>query len=278
MTESAGKKKVNDIRKTQAQAESVRPPGSFGAKSGPMPRPVSQPTSTPGVPPDKRKVRHDKKRQSYLSEAMGLVVQDGMEGLTIARLAARMDASVGAVYRYFPSKEALLVGLQELAIADFHGFMQRRLSELAPRLASASPHARGLARIMIAFGSYIEHAESSPRPHRLVDAFLSFPEAVLSDAEARSIGERLLSPILGAFAGLLGEAVASGTIDAGDDHQRTQLAWAYVHGLDHFRKLDRINPAALHLRSLLPLARAGLLRGFGARQEHIVEAEKLVAR
>jgi len=241
-----------------------------------MPRPVSEPSTVSNGPPDKRKVRHDKKRQSYLTEAMGLVVQDGMEGLTIARLAARMNASVGAVYRYFPSKEALLVGLQELAIADFHGFMQRRLSDVAPRLAHASAHARVLARIMIAFGSYIEHAESSPRPHRLVDAFLSFPEAVLSDAEARSVGERLLTPILGAFAALLAEAVASGTIDAGDDNQRTQLAWAYVHGLDHFRKLDRINPATLHLRSLLPSARAGLLRGFGAKPEHIAEADKLV--
>lgn len=275
MIQSSGKSKANDVRKTASAKGSVRSPEIAGAKS-PMPRPVSEPSTNPSGPPDKRKVRHDKKRQSYLSEAMGLVVQDGMEGLTIARLASRMNASVGAVYRYFPSKEALLVGLQELAIADFHGFMQRRLIEVAPRLAQASPHARVLARIMIAFGSYIEHAEVSPRPHRLVDAFLSFPEAVLSDAEARSIGERLLSPILGAFSGLLGEAVASGTIDAGDDNQRTQLAWAFVHGLDHFRKLDRINPATLHLRSLLPLARASLLRGFGAKAEHIAEADKLV--
>ena len=276
MIESPSKSKMNDVRKTAVQLESVRSPEGAGTKTSAV-RPVSQPAGGSNGPPDKRKVRHDKKRQSYLAEAMGLVVQDGMEGLTIARLAARMNASVGAVYRYFPSKEALLVGLQELAIADYHAFLQPRLTEVAPRLANASAHARVLARIMIAFGSYIEHAESSPRPHRLVDAFLSFPEAVLSDAEARSVGERLLSPILGAFAGLLGEAEATGTIDVGDDFQRTQLAWAYVHGLDHFRKLDRINPAPLHLRSLLPLARAGLLRGFGARLEHIAEAERLLA-
>ena len=239
-----------------------------------MPRPVSEPDSV--GPTDKRKVRHDKKRQSYLTEAMGLVVQDGMEGLTIARLASRMNASVGAVYRYFPSKEALIVGLQELAIADFQSFMQRRLAEHAQRLANASVHARNLARIMIAFGSYIEHANSSPRPHRLVDAFLSFPEAVLSDNEARSIAERLSAPILSSFGTLLEEAVQAGTLDPGDQRQRTHLAWAFVHGLDHFHKLDRINPIELQLQAPLPIARGSLLRGFGARAEHIAEAERYV--
>lgn len=258
-----GKVEVNGIRKSGEDAPQPRFVDLKGAAGG-------------EGKVDKRKVRHDKKRQSYLTEAMGLVVQDGMEGLTIARLANRMNASVGAVYRYFPSKEALLVGLQELAIADFHGFLHKRLADHAPRLAGASAGVRALARIMIAMGSYIEHGDSSPRPHRLVDTFLSFPEAVLSDAEARSVGERLLQPILSAFAALLSDAVAAGSLEPGDSDQRTHLAWAYVHGLDHFRKLDRLNPNELHLKTLLPIARAGLLRGFGAKVGELAEAERLV--
>lgn len=257
--EPPGKMKVNDIRKSTGRPPSTTPPPDQGAP-----------------PTDKRRARHDKKRQAYLDEAMGLVVQDGMEGLTIARLAARMNASVGAVYRYFPSKEALLVGLQEMAIADFHDFMQARIAAASSRLASSSENALALARVMVAFGAYLEHAERSPRAHRLVDAFLSFPEAILSDDEARSVGERLLAPILGAFADLLGEAVAAGALEPGDDAQRTRLAWAYVHGLDHFRKLDRLNPEPLRLKALLPLARTGLLRGFGARVDELAEAERLL--
>lgn len=209
---------------------------------------------------------------------MGLVVEDGMEGLTIARLAKRMKASVGAVYRYFPSKEALLVGLQEMAIADFHAFMLERLEEAEGALTKCpDPKIRALVRCMVAFGSYLEHAESSPRPHRLVDTFLSFPEAVLSDAEARSIGERLLAPILGAVGELLTAAVAEGALEPGDSMQRTHLAWAYVHGLDHFRKRDRINPEKLRVRALLPEARATLMRAFGARPEQIAGAERVMA-
>jgi AcrR family transcriptional regulator len=241
------------------------------------PEPTSTgPSGSDSAPRDKRKLRHGKKRQAYLDEAMGLVVQEGMEGLTIARLAARMHASVGAVYRYFPSKEALLVGLQEMAIADFHGFLLERLRRCDKSLASTPPRVRALGRIMVAFGAYLEHGESSPRPHRLVDAFLSFPEAILSDGEARAVGDRLLAPILDAFAGLLAAAVAEGALDPGDDAQRTRLAWAWVHGLDHFHKLDRINPDALRLKALLPLACAAFLRGLGARPEDVAAAQRLL--
>jgi len=260
------KKQVNVVRKTEAAA---LPMGVNVSPGG-----ISASTQ---APPDKRKVRHDKKRDAYLAEAMGLVVQDGVEGLTIARLASRMNASVGAVYRYFDSKEALLVGLQEMAIADFHHFMLDRLARSEPRLAEASPRARALARLMIAFSAYVEHAASSPRPHRLVDTFLSFPEAVLSDEEARSIGERLLAPILGAFAELLEEAVAARAIEPGNNVQRTYLAWAFVHGLDHFHKRDRISPVELQVKALLPIARAGLMRSFGAEASATAEAERLLA-
>lgn len=267
MSMTPGKNKVNAVRKTEVPAVPMRLSASASADTASDRTPAST---------DKRKVRHDKKRDAYLAEAMGLVVQDGMGGLTIARLANRMNASVGAVYRYFDSKEALVVGLQEMAIADFHHFMLARLASAEARLSGVSPQARALVRLMIAVSAYIEHASSSPRPHRLVDTFLSFPEAVLSDEEARSIGERLLAPILSAFAGLLEEAVAARAIEPGNNVQRTYLAWAFVHGLDHFHKRDRISPIELQVKALLPVARAGLMRSFGAEPRAIAEAERLL--
>lgn len=246
------KKEVNDVRKSNLEPLSIK---------------VT----------DKRRVRHDQRRQRYLSEAMKLVVEEGLEGLTIARLATRMKGSNGAIYRYFPSKESLMVSLQELAIADFDTFMGERLGRLDSRLAASTPaDARALARLIVGFESYLEHAERSPRPHRLIDAFLSSPEAVLSDAEASSIAERLVAPILERFAGLLADAENSRAIEPADRGQRTHLAWAIVHGLDHFRKRDRINPTNLRVAALLPAARRSYLRGLGARPETITAAERLV--
>jgi AcrR family transcriptional regulator len=278
---ATGNQKVNDVRKTIPQS-----PGrlSGGASqqapdggNGHHPRPAEASDSGPVGTTDKRRERHDKKRQSYLDEAMGVVVEDGMEGLTIARLASRMNASVGAIYRYFPSKEALIVGLQEMAIADFHTFLETRLAATDRLLEGVTSPVRALGRLMVAFRAYIDHARASPRPHRLVDTFLSFPEAILSDSEARAVNDRLLTPILDSFAALLAEASAVGAIEPADDVQRTHVAWAFAHGLDHFHKRDRISPEPLKLEALLPIARTALLRGFGARTELLAQAEKLVA-
>lgn len=275
---ATGKQEVNDVRKTSARLP-PRPLGgpeqaTQGGGQGPR---LGDSNAGVGATTDRRRERHDKKRQSYLDEAMGLVVEDGMEGLTIARLATRMSASVGAIYRYFPSKEALIVGLQEMAIADFHTFLEARLAATDRVFAGSPLPVRALGRLMVAFRAYIDHARASPRPHRLVDTFLSFPEAILSDSEARAVNDRLLTPILDAFAALLAQAAAVGAIEAADDVQRTHVAWAFAHGLDHFHKRDRISPEPLKLEALLPIARNALLRGFGARTDLLAQAEGLLA-
>jgi len=47
------------------------------------------------------------------------ILNDGLEALTIARLAKVVDAVVGTLYRYFPSKDSLLLPLQLHALEEF---------------------------------------------------------------------------------------------------------------------------------------------------------------
>ena len=48
--------------------------------------------------------------------AMMIVTTEGIDALTMARLASELDAAIGAVYRYFPSKGALVAQIQGQAI------------------------------------------------------------------------------------------------------------------------------------------------------------------
>jgi len=226
---------------------------------------------------DKRKVRHDKKRQKLLDEAMALVVADGIEGLTIARLANRIGGSVGALYRYFESKEELVFGLQEMAILDFRGYLERRVEEHQVP-AGTAPRVALLSRLMLVITAYVDHAGVSREMHRLVDHFLSTPDAILSDQHARAITDRVVGPILELVSGLLERAVVEGALAPGDAQQRTHLAWACMHGLDHFRKRDRINPPALQLKALLPVAVRTLMSGWGAASADLDAAQALVSR
>ena len=226
----------------------------------------------------KRVARRESRRAELLYEAMALTVESGLDALTIGGLAKRVGASVGALYRYFPSKEAILIGLQELAVADYHAFAKERLASF-DRMAAAAKAAAdvvALARVMVVLRSYLEHAEASPESHRLMDAVVSDPEPLLRLDNAIDIDRRVVAPIVTAIAALFEAAAREGALVAGDATERTYLAWAMQHGLDHFRKRDRLVPAELRTPMLQTFALRILLGGLGASRGAIDGAERLV--
>src|SRR5215204_997252 len=56
------------------------------------------------------------RHRSYLRAAQVIVARDGVEGLTMQRVADHLDCAVGTIYTYFPSKSALIAELQRTAI------------------------------------------------------------------------------------------------------------------------------------------------------------------
>ncbi|MFW5877349.1 MAG: TetR/AcrR family transcriptional regulator [Myxococcota bacterium] len=48
----------------------------------------------------------------HVEAALGLVAVHGVDGLTIQRLAKEMGHAVGALYRHFPGKGALIAAMQ----------------------------------------------------------------------------------------------------------------------------------------------------------------------
>ncbi len=171
---------------------------------------------------------------------MELIETEGLEAVTIAALARRIDASVGGMYRYYPSKEAIFVALQHRAIAGFGDYLEGVLQE-----AGADP----LERIRVAFGAWHRHAERAPSTHRLLDSFMSAPGPYLSEEDAKAVNASL-APVLERLAELFAEAVEAGALRPGDAQQRTHVVWAAMHGLDHFRKRDRLSPEALQVPAL----------------------------
>src|SRR5687768_8022335 len=65
----------------------------------------------------RRAERRASRREEVLVAAMRLVSEEGLEALTIQRIASAIGASVGGLYRYYEGKDALLWALQERAIA-----------------------------------------------------------------------------------------------------------------------------------------------------------------
>ena len=200
-----------------------------------------------------RTERHAQRIEEFLDAAERVVVSDGVEALTMARLARECGAAVGAVYRYLPGKSALLGGLQARAVRVLAELVELRMQEVqAP-----------LDRVKVAFGTWGVFEQQSPALFRLIDDSLSDPSPHL-DPQDRAQVRQVFMPLLWRCGQLLEESVAAGELSPGDSELRTYALWAAVHGASHLRrKVPPDGPLAeVDLSAEMVTA---LLRGWSAR-------------
>lgn len=226
----------------------------------------------------KREERRAAKRQLMLDTAMAIVNEQGLESLTIARLAGRIDAAVGALYRYFDSKEALIAELEKEYIDVFRLSMEADLEHAQSAIAEAgyAPGLGALLEVLVAFHAYLLDATREPERHQLIDTFLSAPTPVLSDEQAAELELTHIGKVIGICAERLENAVAAGALAPGHATVRTFVLWAGLHGLDHFRKRDRIQPEELRTPSIAQALYQSVLLGWGADPELVREALSLL--
>ena len=192
---------------------------------------------------------------------MEIVAARGVDALKMPALAAELDCAVGALYRYFPAKQALLVGLQIQAISAFGRYLDQAL---APGIYHHDPAQVALGRLSDGFIAFMEFETHSPAAYGLIDAMLSDPRPLLDDEDARRVQD-VLDPILDRFVDLLEEAVEVGVLSPGDARLRTHVMWAALHGAAHFRKRDPRQPEDLASEQVALEALNTLLRGWGAQ-------------
>lgn len=73
------------------------------------------------------------RRQRILTSALELASEGGFDGVQMREVASAADVALGTLYRYFPSKEALLVSAMTQSVFD----LRARLAQKPPRGADA---------------------------------------------------------------------------------------------------------------------------------------------
>lgn len=200
---------------------------------------------------------------------MAIVIADGLEGLTLGKVAKALDVAVGGLYRYFSSKEALVAGLQIRAIERFAS----RLDAHVPGAPRSSGAVALLRHALAPFDFYARNALVDPDEHRLMDIMLSNLDPALSEAQAREV-ETVLGPILARAQASLDRAAEARVLAKGDSRARTLLLWSATHGLGHLRSRDRLEDAEHRSDALLDALFESLLVGFGADPRHARKAAR----
>jgi AcrR family transcriptional regulator len=102
---------------------------------------------------DGRKVRGDRTRRAILATAVNVASVEGLEGLSIGRLAIELDMSKSGLFAHFGSKEELQISTVRAAAAIFVQHVIRPAEE------RFEP---GIARLRAALDSWLDYMEPGP--------------------------------------------------------------------------------------------------------------------
>jgi AcrR family transcriptional regulator len=152
-------------------------------------------------------------RAEILAAARKLIQEEGYEGLTIRRLAKRMECSPMSIYYYFADKQALLTSL---ALEGFE--------KVAKRLNSAVRRdpLTALRKILL---DYIAYAEENPFEYRTL--FLSVQTLGAVKQTRQDLQER--NPAFRALFKCVETCIKAGVVQ-GDAFAVSTVLWTGAHG------------------------------------------------
>jgi len=168
---------------------------------------------------ERRQRERDEVRERILDGARELFVECGYEGVTMRKVAERIEYSPTTIYLYFADKETLF---REMCSSDFR--------ELATLFQDAARNPDPLERIRACARTYIRFGMDHPNHYRMM--FMTPHPVGPSEEDLASKG----NPNEDAYAFLLG--IVNSAIDAGafrpefkNANLIAQTLWAAVHGV-----------------------------------------------
>ena len=215
--------------------------------------------------------------REILQAALALACEGGLDNLTLHRLAGRMGRSVAAVYRYFPSREAVIAELQRLIATHIRLITEDAQADLSKRADRENWDAqdRSLAAIITSGLAYETFARHAPHEFGLATRYLSIPDYVLPERDATHIFE-VTGNSLDLLAGLIERATQQGCLSEGNPRDRAVMFWAALQGSIDTLKIVRRGgwtPAPSLTRDMM----VNLITGWGANAHALAKlTNKLV--
>jgi len=221
--------------------------------------------------PTPRARRHDANGERILDTALQLVADGGLEALSMARLAAAVDYTPGALYRYFDSKDALLSRLVARVLGEIDELLRQALARVPDRAAP-------LCRVFALAHGYRTFAARHPHRFALLTMTMAAPRVLLQDpADAGPVVARMMAT-LQLLATAIVDATTAKQLAPGDPALRTLCIFASLQGTLLLRKQARYAPEGLDQDTLANAALRALLIGWGATPASVDAALRRITR
>jgi AcrR family transcriptional regulator len=169
--------------------------------------------------PERRARRKSQLRQEILDAASEILVRDGYEGLTMRKVAQRIDYSATTIYLYFKDRDELVF----YACEQFLAGLLRELQETVARIADPAEALRKILR------RYVEYGLAHPQQYL---ATFVIPHAHTPEADARYKQPDAMSmKSFGFLEQLVREVVRRKRLARVDVEAASRALWAGAHGI-----------------------------------------------
>ncbi len=173
------------------------------------------PRSTRAARKPNRPYHHGNLRRALLDEALATMRAEGVDGLTLREIGARLGVSRTALYRHFADKRALLAALST------EGFRTLRQH----LVAAWEGGGRGPAAFESMGVAYVRFAVANPSHYRVMFGGFVDPKACEPELAAEAAGA--FQALVDALTALQHDA----TMRADDTAKMARFVWAVVHGV-----------------------------------------------
>ncbi len=165
---------------------------------------------------ERRRRERERHRQEILDAALAIILEEGFAGLSMRKLADRIEYSPASIYLYFEGREQIARGLREMGFSALLTLMEESIVDVRGREAL---HA--MANAYVAFGT------TRPELYRLI--FMSdagFMRVAYAGEETGDAADRAYALLLQVVRGLEGAPKAKKAATALAD-----VVWASLHGI-----------------------------------------------
>jgi AcrR family transcriptional regulator len=228
------------------------------------------------APPEGRVARNRRRRSdAFLAAGLHIVTEEGIEALTMARLAAELDTAPGAVYRYFASKQDLMAAIEASAIGQLQRSHDASVTPVAESVGSRVDDDADLVRLVVLSRWLCAAAALYPEEVRLLQLVSSRRTATLTPDAAQGLAPTILA-LVAAVSTTIDAASRSGAIGPGDGLARAIMWLTAFGGVSVADDLEEYVPSVLGGGRLARQLNVDLLVGWGAAPDAITRIDAVI--
>lgn len=213
-----------------------------------------------------RAIKRERKTREILEVSLRVLIREGLDGLTVQKIAHELEWTPGALYRYYPSKDSILAAVQVINLEEM-----KELFSMGWAITDRAEKHRGLAALLVGGRMYADLPHVMPPRFHLVSLAVGESRQFLSGEEFEAV-MRAAMLMLGELAERIERCSAAGEISPGDPIRRAVAFWSALHGAASMYKFGRFHADLFSSQNLVREQARAILVGWGASPEAVAEA------